>query len=426
MGQDAQAPVSGRTPRGTPAKPGLGTVIARLGLSIDLLGLLMYVAVITTYRFPLGEWGVLLCLVGLSVRGARIRIPLHLRWFLGFVVWATLSLFWTVSGDTTWTVVQDWGKLWLILLLGANAVRTTRQLQILVGFTLLCFLAYPVRGTILNYLAGITVFGRARWNGILSNPNFLAVSCFVPLSLAGATFARSRAALLRAGLLIAMGLLLTVILLTQSRQALIGLFVFAVASLWSFRRRARALVGISALAAIVLMFAPSEAWTRLAGLRHATDRDGATRVDQEGSFAQRLEIAKTALQIVSDHPVAGTGAGTYPIMNQQYRPDLGARDSHNTYLRILGEEGIVGLVLFMGMVIVVLRASFVQASSIARTRPEDATALRLAAAGILAILVSGIWGTFDNYQLFHVQLLIAYLMTKHLRTPAPRPTRATH
>jgi hypothetical protein len=60
----------------------------------------------------------------------------------------------------------------------------------------------------------------------------------------------------------------------------------------------------------------------------------------------RLPQWRVADNEFRQHPVLGSGAGTYELFWFKYRPYVGQiRDAHNLYLETLGELGIVGLVL---------------------------------------------------------------------------------
>jgi O-antigen ligase len=394
-----------------PKRPGL---LKRLGLTPALVGFLTYIFVIITARLPLGELGVAIGFLGLFLQRVRIRVPTYLGWHFAFVAWSILTIGWTASTALTVEMVTQSAKLWLIMLLGANAVRSRVQWVVLALFILFWFFVYPVRGTILNYAAGITQFGRAAWNGVLGNPNYLAAACLVPLSAASALMVVWRRRLVVVVGLPVLGILIGVMILTQSRGGLLALFVFGVIAIIGNRKPGKAIVATVVLAMAVLALAPDDAWDRLGGLANVggrSDTDWRT-VDEEGSAEQRLRIAQTALKIIGDHPIGGTGTGTYPIMNERYDPGVGRMDPHNTYLHVAAEQGLVGLVLFLGIFTTALRHARARAQQIAAFAPQQASALRLLSAGLIGFLIAGIWGSYDNFQILHVMVLLVHLGTR--------------
>jgi len=63
------------------------------------------------------------------------------------------------------------------------------------------------------------------------------------------------------------------------------------------------------------------------------------------AVASRLAIARDALRMVRDRPIAGWGLGLFPIIYPQYRSfstDLLVNQAHNDYLQALVETGILG------------------------------------------------------------------------------------
>jgi O-antigen ligase len=134
------------------------------------------------------------------------------------------------------------------------------------------------------------------------------------------------------------------IILTGSRGALISAIVGCGLILpWTLPRVPRrtrivvvALLFISAI--VVLRHAPETSIERLATTRSEV---------MEGTLNKRKEIWAAALGIVPRNPMLGVGTGTF---KQAVLPVLGfEKTAHNSFLEILVEAGIVGLVLFLLM-----------------------------------------------------------------------------
>jgi O-antigen ligase len=70
----------------------------------------------------------------------------------------------------------------------------------------------------------------------------------------------------------------------------------------------------------------------------------------------RLDMWRVALASWREHPVAGTGAGTYPLTWESERPYLlQIEDAHSLYLEVPSELGVVGLAL-VGLALATLLA----------------------------------------------------------------------
>lgn len=72
--------------------------------------------------------------------------------------------------------------------------------------------------------------------------------------------------------------------------------------------------------------------------------------DRLGSTSNqgRLEHWRAALEGYREHPLSGTGAGTFPILWSEHRRNNGSViDAHSLYAETLGELGVVGLLLLL-------------------------------------------------------------------------------
>jgi O-antigen ligase len=69
---------------------------------------------------------------------------------------------------------------------------------------------------------------------------------------------------------------------------------------------------------------------------------------EEGDF-QRWGLWQTNLELVSSHPLFGTGPAGYAVYYMTYHPE-NARSTHNNYFDIVAQTGIVGFAFFLWFV----------------------------------------------------------------------------
>ncbi len=374
--------------------------ISRLGLphfnwSLTLLGLCVFTFAVVTYRLPIGQVGIAIAAVGLVLQRAKGRIPFPLWLYGAFVLWAFLASLVSPHAEIALDKVLEQLKLLAIMLIIVNALQTEGQLRFYLLFFLGCFVLFPVRGT---FLGGDTVLGRAVWNYIYSNPNDLAALCLIALGIAlGLMFSKPSRTLVRLGGGISAILLLVVILLTQSRGAFIGLLAGlgpAIIGL-GLKRPGRLFLSAGILALVISLAIPASVWERLSGVEKLTSTSTIAQADPEGSAEQRLEVQKVAWQIFLDHPVFGVGLGAYPEANAAYAPNLGRKDTHDTYLNVAAELGLPGLVLWCGLFASVLRYAY--RSRQLAAPGALATQQGWIERGLLAYLVAGLFGNFVGY-----------------------------
>jgi O-antigen ligase len=174
-------------------------------------------------------------------------------------------------------------------------------------------------------------------------------------------------------------LAITAILLTASRGAFLTMLVaLAIVPATQARLRLRTRVALSALAVGSLVAAA------IVVPETTLERLQTTQADIEsGYFGNRGRIWRAGLDVAWEHPLVGVGAGTFgaavePSLNFQW-------SSHNVFLGILVEDGLVGLFLFLAMI----------AAAFAAVRPLPRLPRWLGIALLLALGVGSLsleWG----------------------------------
>jgi O-antigen ligase len=308
-----------------------------------------------TYYFPVGDVGVVIAMVGLFLDRYKVRVPFPIWIYGAFVFWAFVASLASPYPEIALERVVDHLKLLVIMLVAVNALQTQGQVRFYLLFFLGCFVLFPVRGTLVG---GDDREGRVVWKYIYENSNDLATLCLIALGMAlGLVFATPSRALVRLGAGIGAVLLVIVMLLTQSRGALIGLLVGIGPGLvvLALKRPGRVLFFAGILALAVSLTVPANVWERMSNLTGAST---IREADREGSAAERFEILKIAWRMFLDNPVLGVGLGVYPRENARYAPEIGRMDTHNTYMNLAAELGLPGLALWCALVWSVLRYAY--------------------------------------------------------------------
>jgi probable O-glycosylation ligase (exosortase A-associated) len=385
---------------------------------------LWYMAAITTYHLPGAGIAIAAALLGLIVERGPRRLPGLLAWFGAFIVWAAVAYPLTSFPEQVQERVTVLAKVWLIVLVAANVLRTRSQIRFFIIFFLGCFALYPLRGTFFNYyVAGHTVFGRALWNFIYENPNDLAALALLQLSMnVGLLATERRKSWVWTAALVGVVLLPFLILLTQSRGGIIALGLFMILLLATRRRRPLVLLAATTLAVGVALVAPTEVWTRMSGLAKAKTTADLQKVDPEGSAEARFGIWKVAVKIIRDQPVLGVGAGAYGLAHASYARDeefdpgaKGIRDTHSTVLNVLAETGTPGLMLFLGLLLTTIwKAERIRRAAKAILPRESAQLLYLEF-GLVAFLVAGIFASFVHLAFLYIHLALIWAMAKACR-----------
>jgi O-antigen ligase len=323
--------------------------------SLTMLGLCIYTFAIVTYYLPVGDIGVVIALVGMLLDRQKVRVPSPVLIYGAFICWAFVASLASPYPEIALEKVVTHLKLLVVMLVVVNALHTEGQIRFYLLFFLGCFVLFPVRGTLVG---GDDREGRVVWKYIYENSNDLATLCLIALGMAlGLVFATPSRVLVRLGAGLSTVVLVLVMLLTQSRGALIGLLIGIGPGLvvLALRQPVRVLFYAGILALVVALTVPANVSERMSNLTSAST---IREVDREGSAAERFEILKVAWRMFLDNPVLGVGLGVYPRENARYAPEIGRMDTHNTYMNLAAELGLPGLALWCALVWSVLRYAY--------------------------------------------------------------------
>ena len=291
-------------------------------------------------------------------RGQRPFLPRDRRALgflvLAFVGWAAMSSLWALDAGAAAAGVVRLTLAVALFFVVYTALQTPRDLMTITW----TFLTGAWVVSVLSIVTGANKAGRLEAGEL--DPNFLAATLIVAFTVAlflvwGA--GRTRHHVL---LVIFMVTYLYAVALTQSRGGLLaGTFALVGAIIFGGAVRSRITASILVVTAVALgyflLFAPSSFRERF-------------ETSSTAPRELRLQSWQIATEIAKDHPLAGVGWSNFADAQNQYfssRLDLpGATKlrhsrvlSHNTYLELLSELGVVGLGLFTA----VLVATFVPA-----------------------------------------------------------------
>lgn len=195
---------------------------------------------------------------------------------------------------------------------------------------------------------------------------------------------------------LACSVLLSALLLTRSRG---GWLVFLLTLLfWAFQERAllaRRCLRVASVGLLVLALAWAGARGGLSTFpRHAaTVVSGTAASAEDPSFSYRRHIWAWTLKIFLDHPLLGTGPGTFPLMLGRYQeiPYITGHYAHNAYLQIASEMGLFGLLLLLAL----LGWLFWKGWKITRGLPSRGVERSLATGFLVALLASALHAGID-------------------------------
>jgi len=291
--------------------------------------------------------------MGTVVVTGRFRklTPFHIA-ILVFICWNALSIFWTANANRTLEHLLTWIQLFLMIFILWD-LYTTRE-SILAGLQMYVLGGYVASGsTLVNFLAGNT-FYYGRYTAAGTSPDqlgaILALGIPVAWYLAHSMSNHKISSLLKWVNYAYIPAALLGISLSATRLALVAAIpgiVFGLASLAQVRLSTRITIFLFLIGAAyyLLPLIPQESFQRL----------GTTGTEiSSGDLNGRVELWSQGLVAFEEHPLLGVGSNMYRSVNTEHKV------AHNSFISVLVELGLVGIVLFGITLAIAIRQIFGQ------------------------------------------------------------------
>jgi len=282
-------------------------------------------------------------------RGKLHWHPFHIVSFL-FVFWSWVSLLWSIDPESTLTRCTTYTGLWLITLVVYQLANTEVRCRHLMWAYVFGAWAASL-ATMESYLQGIqVVYHRYAASGFDPNDLSFYLNFAIPMAwYLGLEAQQSFTKALAWGLI---PIATVAILLTGSRSGALGCglaLVYVVLSLsrlnWKWRLAGIGLAIAAAILAVNLV--PSAIYARFATLPHEVFH---------GTLNERTMIWRAGIKVFAGTPLLGVGAGAFryavaPILGTEWAP-------HNVFLSVVVENGLIGLILWLGMMLMAFKEVF--------------------------------------------------------------------
>jgi len=320
-----------------PVQIALGLVA--LSLPFDAILVVWSGAGVTTLTWFIsaGAGALLLARILTGVRQAPPRVAMW--WFL-LMAWTATTSLWALDTRPAVKRLPMALSLLIFYLVAVSSRITRKQLNFVVGLAILGG-SIAAGWAFWSYLHGMTWEG-GRASLTLDNremdPNYFAAMLLLPFSLAIGMFLSVRKRIVKLLLALAVGLTGLSIFLSMSRGALVALI--SLVSVYGYRLgvRLRTVAVVLVVLALLAAAAPASFWERL-------------QPDRMRTGSGRTDIWLAGTQMLKKNLLWGVGIANFPVAYNSYAgagPKFQGyfRDSHNTYLNIMAEEGLIGLALF--------------------------------------------------------------------------------
>jgi hypothetical protein len=321
-------------------------------MTLGLYAFLIPFETMTTMATDAGQSETLLRYVGLLalfvtlgvgwIRGRIIRPPQTALFWSLFVLWGGVSTLWAIDQEWALQRLPTALGLWLLYMAIVSVRLTAKEFSCITLLTILGGLGASMYSAYMFFGTGRAI-GRVSLaeGSTLSDPNFYAVTLLLPLSLSFGGVLSSRTWLRRGLFMAGTGVIALAVFLTMSRGALAAAAAITVVFLLRLRLNWRLLLPVVA-AGVALLFMPQLFFERIQGA-------ASTRM------VGRQDIWQVGIHSLKSYGAFGAGLENFQHAFQRYvgtsRVSVGdQRNSHNIYLCISVEFGILGMLfLFLAV-----------------------------------------------------------------------------
>jgi O-Antigen ligase len=349
-------------------------------------------------------------------------LPLEapLAWAGAFALWALASGFWTADIGGTVFQLSSLAIALAYMFAFATLLASEAALRVLL---------FTISGVALAVGIVAILTAQVRAEGISGDANEFAAVELVALPLVIVLAATARPGVRRLFAYAVVGVIVLAVFASLSRGGIVtlalvmALVLIVPARTFFHTRRQKAVVIICIVAALFAAYKSSGA--------ALAPRIDAVFAGEDATASGRLNAWKAAWTSIHERPLLGLGYGAFDpsanelmlrtsgvdLSNQRLRP--GGLKAHSTYIGLIAELGILGIILFLGLLVSTARL-LLRVARTAREREEwflarCATALAISLAGWC---VSSLFLSADTARTLWIIVGLSLALARLLDSPA--------
>lgn len=280
-----------------------------------------------------------------------------------FFIWATISSALTISNpDIVWHEWNLFMKIIVFYFICTMTLKTKHHIHVFLWALALSATFYGAGEGVKYIVSGGGHVLKGIPGSRLSDRNELALALNMALPILLFLFSQSKNNILKLGLAGAVVLNIIAIVGSFSRGGMLGLIVVGGYFFIKSKKKILVLIIVSLSLTMASKFVPEEWVNRM---------DTINTMNEDNSFLGRVAAWKEAVLIAADNPVFGAGfkAGQNPVVWKYYELEFYkldfivdtseyiapfAKAAHSIYFQVLGDQGFVGLLIFLGIIIMSL------------------------------------------------------------------------
>lgn len=353
-----------------------------------------------------------------SHRISVLRLPAT-RYLLAFVAWMALSVPGALWPGGAFATFVNFVKTALIFLVLVTAVRSARDVERLM---LVYFIGAVIFAVVVLARTEFQLSAEGRMERLyFYDSNDFATYALTALPLGFYFAASARRRLRRWAAWAGIAMLAVGFIWSGSRGGFLAFMAVIAYFLLRYTtvRRTWRWSAVAVIGLLVTATAGDIYWTRISTVLHPTEDYNLT--SEQG----RLQIWRRGIGYTIQHPVLGVGAGNFPRAEGTISPLVERKPSgrglkwgppHNSYVQVVAELGVPGLLIFGAFLVRVFRA-------LGRLPTDDGASVRLAQT-LTAALIGFTVGAFFLTLAYHDMLYTLAGIAVGLRQVSVNAVRA--
>jgi len=306
-----------------------------------------------------------------------ISNPLNIP-VLSFMILCVLSLIWSNNPFISLKELPLFLAGPLLYFIIVNNIYDEWQINRIIGAVIIIGFLFGIYGILqyngIDFLFWIGNVERGKVFGLFGNAGYFAEYLILPLPIAISLFLVSKNKTIKILLLIGILIMASTIALTFTRTSYLSLvisFIFMLL-LFAISRRKRLfnenkiifIIILTAMVIIVSLFViPTSLNEKGTVLSTIKERVSISQLGSEFTTGRRAAIWKYTILMIKDYPLLGSGIGSFQYNSLRYQAkffDQGdnralypygvADKTHNEYLQLAAELGIIGLIIFIWLI----------------------------------------------------------------------------
>lgn len=259
-----------------------------------------------------------------------------------FILWTCISTLFSFSPTDAQEGLTKFLKIQLAIFITIMVFKSRERINQLIWVIVASIGYYGVKGGVFTLATGgqFSVFGPS--GSEISGNNEIALALLMILPFQWYLRTQSENKWIRHALLASILLCAFSIISSYSRGAFVA--AAAVAIIFWMKSNKKIMIGavVAVIAISVLSFMPAKYFNRINTIQ---------TYEQDASAMGRINAWTFAFNLAADRPLTGGGFGAFdPSLFLIYAPDpLDFHDAHSIYFEVLGEQGFVGLFLFLAL-----------------------------------------------------------------------------